>query len=899
MEDIGLGEPVLLQTLRAHRSEVTCADVDVTGARLVTGSGDRTLRLWRWAAGQGWEEVAAVRDAHRYGVTCGRWSPLGALLCSGGVDGAARVWCGRSLAARRVLAAPAAAAARAACWAGGGRLLVGHDDGALCVWNVPRAALLARHVAHEGSLQAVAVIARNALLLTACTEGVLKVFNLNDVCNSGLENECSPSPLTWIDSAHDLGVLCADAAEVGGEVATGGHDALVRVWCAADSGQGLQERCSLAGHAAAVTALRWAREGLLLASASLDRTARLWLPSTAVCLHVLHAHPRYLTCVSIDQHLRYIITGSNDKSVRMFALRPLTLADELQPPCNALEHFGLGDLEGIGPVEEESAGDTAEFESGAQRVWCEDAHVGAINCVATHGPLVVTASSDGTVKVFRWSDGLSVVHCLDAHEYPALAVSVGAAGALLLSASLDGTAKLWDVQMGCQLRSLCAGVRGSVEGEGGGGVRDARVSPHRPSLLLLAADDGVAPLWCLADSDPDPTYIYSGDGSAMTCCAWSACGRMLATGAASGELRVFTPPPRATLLYHHADAHDMGVQSCDFLADGSTLGVSRPAHPCLLATAGADALIKIWLIELDEDEASASVRLVRQLEAHGGGVTSVRWQPAPAPVTGALLASAGADRWVRVWRLQPEQNHFELNLSAVCAVSEAESRGALAVALLGEQSAHAEQSGALLAVGTLGGELSLWRLPRGDECGDDDEGSDPRFWGEAGVVRWLKEYVIPGCCSSGTDEAERRLQRRARARRVCGARLLDDRPDVLMTALFDEEDEELLEEVCLDESALRERLAEELKWLRRSPPPIELEQSAPHALLCPLSHRLMREPARAADGLSYDRAALAEFFLAADGAISPVSGRRLSNARVSPNYALREKLRSFLAESGH
>lgn len=99
-------------------------------------------------------------------------------MASGGVDGALRVWCGRALGARRTLAAPSAAAARALCWAGPARLLAGHDDGVLCVWHAPRATLLARLTAHEGALHAVAAPADGALLLTACTEGVLKVFDL-------------------------------------------------------------------------------------------------------------------------------------------------------------------------------------------------------------------------------------------------------------------------------------------------------------------------------------------------------------------------------------------------------------------------------------------------------------------------------------------------------------------------------------------------------------------------------------------------------------------------------------------------------------------------------------------------------------------------------------------------
>lgn len=58
-----VGEPRLLQALGAHRGEVTCADA--CGARLASGGGDRTLRLWRWSGGTGWAEEAAAKQAHR------------------------------------------------------------------------------------------------------------------------------------------------------------------------------------------------------------------------------------------------------------------------------------------------------------------------------------------------------------------------------------------------------------------------------------------------------------------------------------------------------------------------------------------------------------------------------------------------------------------------------------------------------------------------------------------------------------------------------------------------------------------------------------------------------------------------------------------------------------------
>ncbi|CAH0587830.1 unnamed protein product [Chrysodeixis includens] len=899
-----LQEPTLLQSVRAHRSEVTC--VDACGARLVTGGGDRALRLWRWLSGSGWDEVARAASAHRYGVTAARWAGGGALLASGGVDGAVRVWCGRALAARRLLAAPGAAAVRALCWPGRARLLAGHDDGALCVWHVQHGQLIARLHAHEGALHAVAAPACGLLLLTACTNGVLKVFDLAEVCRSGTGGLVSPAPLTWIDNAHDLGALCADATEDGRLVATGGQDAAVRVWRAAG---GLAE-CGppLEGHAAAVTALRWGGGGALLASASLDRTARLWAPLASACLHVVHAHSRYLTCVMLSHDLSYLVTGSNDKTVRMWSLGSLTIDDDLETPCAALTHFALGDLEGIGPVEgDDSLEDINELVpspgeeegeaegSGSRCVWRSVVHAGAINCVTTHEDLVATASSDGTARVFRWNaeaGELEALHELRAHQYPCMAADFGAAGAMLLTAGLDARACLWDVEMGVQLRSLSAPAGGGEAGEaGGGGVRGARVSTQAPPLLLLASDDGVALVWSLATQDPRPWHVYAGHSEGVTCCAWSTDGRVAATGAASGELRLSAPPPAPRLLHHEPVAHDLGVQSCDFAPAQSALDM--PDETYLLATAGCDSLIKLWVIECKEaelEEQGARVRLVNSVAAHGGGASCVRW--GGSAEGGALLGSAGADRWARVWLASAGGAVLRL----LAAVPAAGAGGALSVALLAAPP--------LLLVGSLAGELAAWHLPpepdQSDEFSDDEEATAPPFWSHIGVARWLRENITRAPGSRMSRDAEAELLQRAQDAGVTGARLLTgDVDDLLIGFGYGPElnEEEVAESKSVAErEEVRAQLRDELQWLRRPPPAPSIERAAPHWLLCPVSHRLLREPARAADGYTYERGTALDCFLA-EGAVSPVSGRRLRNARLLPNYAVRAQLRLYLLQA--
>ncbi|KAG6461117.1 hypothetical protein O3G_MSEX012437 [Manduca sexta] len=872
MKDGGRTRRGAVVTSVVTRRTCTCLDTDV-----ITPSSD--------GGGRGAHSDAGTARAPQRGDVCGRarrvarhrqWRPHAAAVALGGrrrLAGERRRGPRAPVRPRRVLAAPGATAVRALCWAGGARLAAGHDDGAVCVWSAARGALVVRLCAHEGAVHALAMPARSAMLLTACTHGVLKVFDMAEVCLSGgSDNSPVPTPLVWIDGAHDLGALCANASDDGTVAATGGHDGVVRVWCVSEEAGARRMRAgpTLEGHAAAVTALCWATgtSRAILASASLDRTARLWEPAAAgACLRVLSAHTR-----------------SNDKSVRTWSLGEFSLDGELEPACAALAHFALGDLEGIGPVSDEATQEapSADRGEGGEALATVCAHAGAVNCVAVHEDLLATASSDGQVKIFRWcvvERTAREEHALEGHQYPALAVDFGAGGRVLT---------------GVLLRSLCvpSGAAGAGGEVGGGGVRGARLSPHHAPLVLLATDDGLAPMWGLTSTSAVPDHVFAGHTEAVTCCAWSPDGHALATGAASGELRVHATPP-ASALHHEPLAHDLGVQSCDFAPICSDHDL--PDSTYLLATGGCDSLIKLWIIELAEAGNNISVRTVRQWEAHGGDVTSVRWG---TRACSALLASAGSDRWARVWRVADAGGVVEPHAAV-------HTDGALVVALLPAPDSECDDApverGPLLTVGTLGGELVVWRVSAVErtDC-EKDEGAAPRWWGAPGVAHWLREYVTRPPGSTMSRDAEAELLQRARDQCITGAALLDEPLERLLADLGYGAECEIAEDGTqrskeeLERSETRARLRSELQWMRRAPPLPHLVHDAPHALLCPLTHALLHEPARAADGFTYERAAIHEWFLAAGEAVSPVSGRRLHSTRVQPNYALRDRLRAFL-----
>ena len=79
--------------------------------------------------------------------------------------------------------------------------------------------------------------------------------------------------------------------------------------------------------------------------------------------------------------------------------------------------------------------------------------------VTSEGDHVVSASSDGTLKVWevvrigkRWS--LRETHILKGHEGEVTGVAVADATRRIVSASMDGSVRLWDLDTGEPLQTL-------------------------------------------------------------------------------------------------------------------------------------------------------------------------------------------------------------------------------------------------------------------------------------------------------------------------------------------------------------------------------------------------------------------------------------------------------------
>jgi hypothetical protein len=68
----------------------------------------------------------------------------------------------------------------------------------------------------------------------------------------------------------------------------------------------------------------------------------------------------------------------------------------------------------------------------------------------------------------------------------------------------------------------------------------------------------------------------------------------------------------------------------------------------------------------------------------------------------------------------------------------------------------------------------------------------------------------------------------------------------------------------------------------------------PRHFICPLTGQIMVDPVMAADGHTYERAAISDWLRLRD--VSPVTGQPLSSAVLQPNYSLRQAICAELAK---
>src|SRR6266568_2782760 len=408
---------------------------------------------------------------------------------------------------------------------------------------------------------------------------------------------------------HDDDVQGVAWSPDGGRLATASADRTARIW---DAGNG-NELTALRGHHDYVTGLAWSPDGGRLATASADRTARIWDAEGGSELMVLQGHDGGVRSVAWSPDGGRLATASADGTARIWDAEGGCELVVLRGHAAEVRSVAWSpDGKRLAAASSDGIVRICEGGSGKELLVLRG-HGAEVRSVAwsPDGKRLATGSGDHSARIWDADSGRELI-ALHGHDKRVWGVAWSPDGKRLATGSGDRTARIWDIESGSQLLVVLRGHNGKVRG--------VAWSPDG-GRLATASNDRTARIW---DADHGGGHVVlGGHDSWVDGIAWSPDGTRLASASDDRTARIWDAGHGQEIVTLHG--HCDYVRAVAWSPDGTQL-----------ATASDDRTVRIW-------DAGHGGELAT-LHGHAGEVWAVAWSP-----DGKSLASASADRTIRIW----------------------------------------------------------------------------------------------------------------------------------------------------------------------------------------------------------------------------------------------------------
>lgn len=650
LDGTGTQAGTTIRSYLGHSDKINALAVSLDGKVLVTGSSDKTVRIWEVFTGK----QTLTFQGHLGWVTAVAIRPDGKQVASGGEDGSVRLWPLADADEHR-----AAVDAQAPLWSAayspdGSKLASGGADKIIRVYdaNVKSAKPL---TGHKRAVTAVAFYG-NDKLVSAGGDALVKFWDIGAGTATDLKG-------------HESAVLAVAVDEPTKLLVSGSVDRSVKGWDA----EGKKEKWSWAGKSAVcAVAIRKGGKQVAVGTADGGLSVLALDGSEPKLLGSLPAHSAGVACVTYSADGSRLATCGGDGIVRIWNVPatgvPVALSkfepaskapNSLVPPVTAIAFSADGRYLAAGGAD--SITRVWDIQTGAEHRAFRG-HTDWVTAIAFRpdGGAVMSAGVDKAVRIFETARPDSVASA--GHALPARCIGINKAGNTIITGAEDKTVKVWDLDSGREIATL-SGAADAINAVGFAGpdrvvaagddqrirwwslkpVGELRSASTGRVFNMAAAADGskVAVVWARRDEKLAAFEIFPGDGSgsptqvtekgrSLTCASVSADCTIGITGGEDGVIR----------LWNLESKDRIGGDWPLFVKSAADLGLT-PDKSTLIAI-DLDGKVKIANVKTRESKTT--------FQAVSGGVNGIVVAP-----TGKSFATLSADGEVKVWDLEGKE----------------------------------------------------------------------------------------------------------------------------------------------------------------------------------------------------------------------------------------------------
>jgi WD40 repeat protein len=559
-----------LQVLEGHRDSVRAVAFSPDGQTVVSGSSDRTIRLWDTATGA----EKQTFEGHESFVCAIAFTPDGQLLASASDDETIRLWDMATGAEKQTLKGHGGSVNTVTFSPDGQTVASASYDGTMRLWDTATGeqTLMSR----ESSGDAVAFSPDGQLLASASDDGTIQLWDMATRAEKQTLKGQGGSIYALAFSPN------------GRVVASASHGWTIRLW---DTATGAEKQ-ALEGHGGPVYAVAFSPDGQIVASASSDRTIRLWNTATGVEKQTLKGHGSSTNAVAFSPNGQLLASASDDETIRLWDTATGAEKQTLKGHGGSVNTVAsLPDRQTVVSASSKRTIRLWDTATDAEKQTIKG-HKSSVFAVALSpdGRIVASASQDMTIRLWDAATGAEK-QTLEGHGGPVYAVAFSPDGQIVASASYDRTIRLWDTATSAKKQTF----------NGHKDLVDAVAFSLDGQTVASTSHDKTIRLWDTATGAEKQTL--EGHGGPVFAVAFSPDGQIVASASSDRTIRLWdtaTGSNKQTLNGHR----DL-VTAVAFSPDGQTV-----------ASASCDKTIRLW---------DLAAGIEKEIHPHSGESVTALW----------------------------------------------------------------------------------------------------------------------------------------------------------------------------------------------------------------------------------------------------------------------------------